>query len=165
MRTDVEQKAKQKNKQKSRRKVIADNSCKIIADNSGSITVETCLIMPIVLGVVVLAISLFLNLFLDSKISSNSYIKLYTYYEPELEADEAVIELSDKLTAGYDNMDVVTVHAIAKEGVVRLELSSSDKKRSGMYVYAGNKYKYNLEYNKCTPRLRRWQAFGDVIYE
>ena len=153
---DIE-KIKRENEIVSRRKHITDN---------GSTTVEMCIIMPVLLGLIVLTTGIFISLYVDIEIFSKSYTQLYTYYQPNMNELEMKSDLEEELVKHYDGkVDVLTVYTCTENGVIEVKLKSFDSGPEGLYVYGGGEFSYNLEYDKCTSRLRRWQLLGDIVCE
>lgn len=124
--------------------MIKDN----IKNNRGSTTVEMCLIMPIVLGIVVLCMALLVNTIVDGKAQEVAYSTIYTYE----------VNMDGKNVANADNENI---KIYTEKGLVKVQPSGI----KGILGYSNPIVLYCTEYDKCTGRLRRWQAYGDIFQE
>ena len=106
-------------------------------DDSGSATVEISLIIPIVICIVFLLIRLFLDGIHEGLIYQEGYTNVYTFSQFD----------TDKTTQSCEF-----------EGG---SLLCND----GNVTFAGDGFSFTTEYLLCTPRLRRWQLYGDVILQ
>ncbi len=127
--------------------------------NKGSITVEMCLVMPLVLVVVFNMIMVIMNLINQSVIQGNSYVSLYSYSE-ESDAifNEAYLEQTIDERLVLNSADCDTQIEISDEEV-NVNIVNVDK------VNSLNNVSYKTEEGKGTTRLRRWQLYGDVLQE
>ncbi|MDE6025109.1 MAG: pilus assembly protein [Lachnospiraceae bacterium] len=114
--------------------------------NSGSTTVEMCLVMPIVFIVIVLCIALLVNSSVDMKAQQMAYSTIYTY---DVDMDNKDINIENRWKL------------YTEKGFVKAE----PKDIRGILGYSNQIVLYCTEYNKCTERLRRWQAYGDIFQE
>ena len=93
--------------------------------NKGSSVVELSLIMPIIFGVLVMVIMLFLDTVRDGLVQQDGYSTIYTY-KPE-----------------------------KTEGVIK----------NHNYIYEEDGHVFITEVDVCSDRLRRWQVYGNIIWE
>lgn len=130
----------------------------LIRDNRGSIAVEMSLLMPIVIGVVMMLILLIVK-----------GVK-----------EGASLGVSQVVAYEYGNMEDEKTHGDAFEELKNMDLLKEAKgsiDKGDDYILAtvseqeyGEKYSVGIERCKrewriCTSRLRRWQLYGDVLYE
>lgn len=117
-------------------------------NNRGSTTVEVCFVIPIVLAVIVLCISLLVNTIIDIKAQEMAYSTIYTY-AINTENKEAV------------NLNKQKIKIKNEKGFIKAQPSGI----KGILKYSNPIVLYCTEYDKCTERLRRWQAYGDIFQE
>ena len=131
------------------KKILGNKTLK----KKGSTTVEMCIIMPIILSLLVLFIFLFLSGANEGIVQGSTYMTLYTYE--------------------------LTGNMIEKEGILQGETQILGEKMAWeikLYMKKGNVYAkaqklgerdriYGTEYGLCTSRLRRWQLYGDILWE
>lgn len=111
--------------------------------NSGSTTVEMCFVMPVVVVITIFCLMLLLIPVNDIKTQEMSYSAIYTY------------------SGSADNITNEQIMLYEENGVV-YGCAKSIKEP----LYSKNReVTYNTEYDKCTPRLRRWQMYGDIFQE
>lgn len=121
-----------------------------IADNRGSATIEISLIMPIIIYIVVNIIFLNLDSVNDVVIHGEVYTSLYTYDESK---DIALVEsnieneISSRLVGGLKMPDI-----------------NVSKQDNSIGIAVGN-VSGRTECGVCTERLRRWQMYGDILWE
>lgn len=121
-----------------------------IAGNRGSATVEISLIMPIIIYIVVNIIFLNLDSVNDGVIHGEVYTSLYTYDESK---DIALVEsnieneISSRLVGGLKMPDI-----------------NVSKQDNSIGIAVGN-VSGRTECGVCTERLRRWQMYGDILWE
>ncbi|MCM1287853.1 MAG: hypothetical protein NC240_06035 [Clostridium sp.] len=115
---------------------------KTIYKNSGSTTVEMCFVMPIVIFVTIFCLMLLLMPVHDIQMQELSYSAIYTY-----SGDGSVI--NEQIRVYEENG---FVYGCAKQ--IKAPLQYKDREIT-----------YKTEYDKCTPRLRRWQMYGDIFQE
>ena len=121
-----------------------------IAGNRGSATVEISLIMPIIIYIVINIIFLKLDSVNDGVIHGEVYTSLYTYDESK---DIALVEsnieneISSRLVGGLKMPDI-----------------NVSKQDNSIGIFAGN-VNGETECGVCTERLRRWQMYGDILWE
>ena len=129
-----------------------------LEDDRGSITLELCFVMPIVIGVVMMLIFITLRGLNEGIALGKSQVMVYQYSE----ADSRQLSLSDslKLNSGI-MLDEVSGSLTADKEAISLYVNSSDKE--SMYSVSGIGCK--REWKLCTKRLRRWQLYGDVLCE
>ncbi len=139
---------KRRNNRKIDSKISRKNKKTNNRDNRGSTTVELCFVMPIVLGVIVLCISLLVNTIIDIKAQEMAYSSIYTY---AINTDS-----KDAVNFNYQKIKIKN-----EKGLVKAQPSGI----RGILKYRNPIVLYCTEYDKCTERLRRWQAYGDIFQE
>ena len=130
--------------------------------NRGSTTVEMCFVMPIILGILVMVIYLMFDAVNDSIVRGNCYTAIYTYREVKGR------DLAGALTEGIGETMIgsdegLSVTAGPGKGSVMARVTSDGDE--GGYVYRVKSMKFETEYDKTTDRLRRWQFYGNVLWE
>ena len=116
---------------------------KTINKNSGSTTVEMCFVMPIVIVVTIFCLMLLLMPVHDIQTQEQSYSAIYTY------SGDSGNLVNEQIRVYEENGFVY--------GCARQIKASSH--------YKNREITYKTEYDKCTPRLRRWQMYGDIFQE
>ncbi len=131
-------------------------------DNRGSITVEMCFVMPIVIGIVMMLVMIILRGLNEGIALGSVQVLIYEYSDidegsgitydrvNDIEKLEGNMVL-DQIAGGFD---------IGKESISLVVESSLDTNN-----YAMSSQNCKRERNKCTQRLRRWQLYGDVLCE
>lgn len=122
----------------------------IIRDNKGSATIEISLIMPIILCILAMFILLFIDSVSDGIIHGEIYTAIYTYDETVGSAhmdNEVRSRLSDMLLGQEEKLDIMVV-----------------KTNDSIGINADGIHR-KTEYGICTERLRRWQLYGDILWE
>ena len=110
--------------------------------NKGSSVVEMSLIMPIIFSIVVMVIFLFLDTVRDGLVQQEGYSVIYTYQEG----------------AGlYEQLE---------------EMKNAETRDAGQAVISDGNYRYEkeghvciTEVDVCSNRLRRWQVYGNIVWE
>lgn len=117
--------------------------------NRGSAIVEISLIMPIIFGVIFLLLMLYIDTIKDSQTCREGYSMLYTYYENNM--------------ADADNAGQIFVNNTK---------SDSTEQANGTFAildkhccYEKNEHIFMREIDLSSSRLRRWQFYGDTIFE
>lgn len=110
--------------------------------NKGSSVVEMSLIMPIIFGIVVMVIFLFLDTVRDGLVQQEGYSVIYTYQEG--------VGLREQLE----------------------EMKNAKTRDAGQAVISDGNYRYEkeghvciTEVDVCSNRLRRWQVYGNIVWE
>lgn len=116
---------------------------KVINENSGSTTVEMCFVMPVVVVIIIFCLMLLLTPINDIKAQETSYSAIYTY--------------------SGDVEDIINEQIMLYEENGFVYGCAKCKKESS--YYKNREVTYRTEYDKCTPRLRRWQMYGDIFQE
>lgn len=111
--------------------------------NLGSTTIEMCFVMPVVVVITIFCLMLLLIPVNDIKRQEMSYSAIYTY------SGDAENNINEQLMLYEENGFVCGNAKSIKESV----------------YYKNKKVTYKTEYDKCTPRLRRWQMYGDIFQE
>ena len=130
--------------------------------NKGSATLEAVLIMPIILIVIVMVIYLFFDCINDSTVRARMYELLYTYSEMEGPMDENVNEAVNDVPVG--NGENSAVWGRDKHGIY-VKTRGMEISANGSYGYVSDSMTYRTEYDQCADRLRRWQLYGDILWE
>lgn len=115
----------------------------MINKNSGSTTVEMCFVMPVVVVITIFCLMLLLAPINDIKAQEMAYSAIYTY--------------------SGDAEDIINEQIMLYEENGFVYGSAKCKKESS--YYKNREVTYKTEYDKCTPRLRRWQMYGDIFQE
>lgn len=110
--------------------------------NKGSSVVEMSLIMPIIFSIVVMVIFLFLDTVRDGLVQQEGYSVIYTYQEG----------------AGlHEQLE---------------EMKNAETRDAGQTVISDGNYRYEkeghvciTEVDVCSNRLRRWQVYGNIVWE
>ncbi len=134
----------------------------LATNNRGSITIEMCFVMPVVIGVVMMLIMTILRGLNEGVALGSTQTLIYQFSDIDEGSgitDDRVKDIEkleesmvlDKITGGFD----ITTDSI--ELKVESCLSPSN--------YAMSSQNCRRERNKCTQRLRRWQLYGDVLCE
>lgn len=134
----------------------------LATDNRGSITIEMCFVMPVVIGVVMMLIMTILRGLNEGVALGSTQTLIYQFSDIDEGSgitDDRVKDIEkleesmvlDKITGGFD----ITTDSI--ELKVESCLPPSN--------YAMSFQSCRRERNKCTQRLRRWQLYGDVLCE
>ena len=121
------------------------------------------LIMPIILVVLVMVIYLVFDCINDSAVRADLYTELYSYSErgmsmPQKNADNPV----DRTYVGEgENREIW-----GKDGQgIYVSVNGGKAHANGTYSYVSDSVTYKTEYKKCEDRLRRWQLYGDILWE
>lgn len=109
-------------------------------NNRGSSVVEISLIMPIIFGVLVLVLFLFLDTIKDGLVQQDGYCIIYTYKKES----DAQSESGDPVKEQEEGTGHIT---------------------DGRYRYENNGHVFITETDVCTDRLRRWQVYGNIVWE
>lgn len=123
-------------------------------ENKGSATVETSIIIPVILFVIVLIIRLYIRLIDEGAVFGNTYKELYLY---GVESGEQYVE--DEMN------EMLSMVVLDKDSSYGVNVNSTSGVVSMVSSYNEHTLRSSTEYNKCTSRLRRWQVYGDVICE
>ena len=128
----------------------------------GSATLELVLIMPIILAVILMVIYLIFDSINDSYTRADIYQYLYTY-----DGREAPMKIAEEMNINrlpVGRGENTAYRGRDKNGVY-VELSPGQRTAGGEYQYVADSATYRVEYGKCEERLRRWQFYGDVLWE
>lgn len=117
--------------------------------NDGSAVVEMSLIMPILFGICVLVLTIFLDTVEDSLTCMDGYSILYTYDENGLseiwDHNQMINQSENPEETAYENgVGIIMDHQLRYE------------KKGHTFI---------METGVCSSRLRRWQLYGDIIFE
>lgn len=130
----------------------------LVRDNAGSITVEMSLLMPIVLGVVMMLILLIVKGVKEGASLGISQVVAYEY--ENIDGDKTEGDVFEELK----NIDLLKeAKGSIDEGVNYIIATVSGEDHGGKYSVGMMRCK--REWRLCTGRLRRWQLYGDVLYE
>lgn len=106
-------------------------------DDSGSATVEISLIIPIVICIVFMLIGLFLDGIQEGIIYKEGYTNVYTF--SQFDTDKTIQSCEFEARSLLCN--------------------------DGNVTFTFDDFSFTTEYLLCTPRLRRWQLYGDILCE
>jgi len=142
---------------------VADVEANMKEKNKGSAVIEVCMIMPLLLGIIVLCIFLFIDSINDSVIRSDAYATLYTYNinaDADEEREECIININNHLIGVFCLEDI---DISEDDGEISLSVKSDYISGGNLHQYITEDKKYKTEYELCTKRLRRWQLYGDFV--
>ena len=118
--------------------------------------------MPLLIILIVLIVSLFIDTINDSSLRAASYDYLYTYNKEneKITGTPDSTEFSHTIIGNADTSAGVS----ASGGEISVYLYHMERKVNGGYG-AGSSAEYKTEYDKTTGRLRRWQLYGNYLWE
>lgn len=126
-------------------------------NNHGVIVVETSIIMPLILGVIFIAIFGFVYVYNVETARSELYSALYTI------PPESIGNTGNDTTGSEDEI---------REDLIQCDPQIVPIYMDGNIIWACNLDLYDqsvilvkTEYGLCTDRLRRWQLYGDFAEE
>lgn len=130
----------------------------LIKNNTGSITVEMCFVMPVVIGVIMMLILLIIRGLNEGTALGTSQVMVYEYSDFE--------EAKSTGTADGKDLEGIMLDQVVgsfelEEDSIRANVRSSEKGK----IYSISIVGCNRERNLCTARLRRWQLYGNVLRE
>lgn len=102
-----------------------------------------CFVMPVVAVITIFCLMLLLIPVNDIKVQEMSYSAIYTY------------------SGGAEDMINEQIMLYEEHGFVY----GCAKCIKEFSHYKNREVTYKTEYDKCTPRLRRWQMYGDIFQE
>ena len=132
-------------------------------NNKGYATLEITLIMPLLVLLAVMIICIFIDSINDGASRAESYEFLYTYTKDDGKMNSETgreYSFSHMLIGGASTEPEVSDSG----GEVKVSLYHMARKVSGGYT-SGSRAEYKTEYDKTTGRLRRWQLYGDYLWE
>ena len=138
---------------------------KSVNGNEGTAVVEATFIIPVVVFIVVAVIFLFLDVINDAVIQGNVYYELYTISNAD-DLNTFKGELEQKIEneiIGVGNKPNICPGL--SSGNLFCEINAKEGLGGKIYRYQGKKINFKREYDKCTDRLRRWQLYGDILWE
>ncbi|MBQ9232755.1 MAG: hypothetical protein IJ167_01790 [Lachnospiraceae bacterium] len=132
-------------------------------NNSGSTIIEVSLIMPIVIAIIVSVIFIFMDVINDAIIQGNGYCGIYliSVGDSEESIENTIYSKINEEIVGVGNVPYLSLESVDGEIAVYIYIN----KNGDTYTYQGENVCYKREFNKCTQRLRRWQLYGDVLWE
>ncbi len=128
---------------------------RIVRDDKGSITIEMCLVMPIVIGVVMMLILLILRGLNEGVALGTSQVMVYEYSASEKNMEGDLEKLQNAMM-----MAQVQGSLKVRDDEISVTVGS-DKEGINSISTVGCAREWEL----CTDRLRRWQLYGDVLCE
>lgn len=133
-------------------------------NNCGSATIEMCFVMPVILFIIVIIISLFLDSVNDGIIRGNIYTALYSYDEGD---DIGIMQHSVEKDINTSAIGSVypAMNAYGNNNEVGIDMLGNSGTSGGAYIYEPDSMRYSVESGVCTMRLRRWQMYGDILWE
>ena len=111
-------------------------------DNKGSSVVELSIIMPVIISILIMVIFLFVDTIRDGLVQQDGYSVIYTYQEKG-----GWKENSGQMRKNEESEET---HAVISDGLCRFE------KEGHVFV---------TEVGVCSNRLRRWQVYGNIVWE
>lgn len=127
-------------------------------DNRGSITIEMCFVMPIVIGIIMIVIFLILKGANEGAALGASQVVVYEFGDLPEGADESTglkqLQASIMLDSVNGKIDI-------EKDLISVSVSSMDEGE----IYSIQEVGCTREWQVCTDRLRRWQLYGDVLCE
>jgi len=130
-------------------------------ENKGYITIEMCLVMPVVIGIIMMLVMLILKAGNEGMALGLSQLVTYNISDDSFKQEE-LWSLSEQLRlnnmVGFDNLSGT---AKLSENELRVMVKSSKEAND----YSISPVECVREWNMCTDRLRRWQLYGDVLCE
>ncbi|MBR4515065.1 MAG: pilus assembly protein [Lachnospiraceae bacterium] len=132
-------------------------------DNKGYATLELTLIMPLLILMIVMIAGIFIDAINDGDVRAKSYVYLYTYTKDSNKNEtgsETGLPFGHAVIGGADTGASVN----ASGGEVSVSLYHVERSVRGGYT-AGSSTEYKTEYDKTSGRLRRWQLYGDYLWE
>lgn len=129
--------------------------------NKGYITIEMCMVMPIIIGVIMLLIMLILRAGNEGMALGISQVVAYGISGESFSMDEE--DASDELTQldKLPALEKVQGYVSVKEDELKVDVRGGEEG----YAYSMTQVGCVREWNMCTDRLRRWQLYGDVLCE
>lgn len=125
--------------------------------NKGSVVLEMCFVIPVVVMIIFMVISLYVIGLSDCIIMGEAYTTLYSYcsdFEPEEEKEI----LEEKFREELMNSNFVQgISIYSDSGSIKISVNKEKGK--------GETTVFSREFDVCTERLRRWQMYGDVILQ
>ncbi len=118
-------------------------------NNRGSAVVEMSLIVPILFGIFVLVLTLFLDTVRDSLIQQEGHTQLYTF-------DERLLRGSSNGNLQVQNHEQLQAPDYENEIGILMDHK---------YLYEKEGHCFSMETGVCCSRLRRWQLYGNIIWE
>ena len=134
-------------------------------NNKGMATIEVTFIMPILIFIICAILFLFLDIINDGIVQGEAYVRLYAISVGD-DADSisaALIKEYEEKVVGTGNTPKVSVGT--DDGKIFADIDGSSNAGGNIYNYQGVKRLYEREYELCTDRLRRWQLYGDILWE
>lgn len=132
---------------------------KIINNNRGSITVEMCFVMPVVIAVVMILIFITLRGLNEGTVLGVSQLMVYEYSERETDVGKGTGSSGNELQDGI-MLDLVVGSFFVDENGISASVRSCENE-----LYSISTMGCTRERNLCTDRLRRWQLYGNVLRE
>lgn len=128
-----------------------------LEDNKGSITVEMCFVMPVVIGVIMMLIVILLRGVEEGDVLGKGQLLVYEY--SDLQGSENITVAND----AFENSSWpggVECNFVVEENMVRVGIKSGDLVPD---TYSISPMRCSRQRNLCTQRLRRWQLYGNVL--
>lgn len=133
-------------------------------DDCGSATVEMCFVMPVILFIIINMIFLFLDSVNDGIIRGNIYTALYSYDE-DGNVEVMQCSLEEDIRKTIIGNTYPAINAYSDDGEVGIDVRGDSNVPGELYIYEPEDMRYSVETGVCTSRLRRWQMYGDILWE
>ncbi len=134
--------------------------CTIDNENRGSITIEMCFVMPIVVAIVMMLIMLIMKGLNEGNALGTAQDMVYEYndFNEGGKLSDLPVEDIEQLKKSV-MLDQITGDFDIEEDSISLSVGSLEGKSLHSIATIG----CCRERNKCTDRLRRWQLYGNVL--
>ncbi len=130
--------------------------------NRGSATVELVFIMPLLLWVMVLVIYLMFDMINDSYVQEQVYTEIYTYKDRGDTMEREMDGIINGCPVGQG--DNKALWGRDHDGVY-VKVKGNKIPSNAAYRYVSDSVTYKTEIGVCEERLRRWQFYGDILWE
>lgn len=132
----------------------------LVDENRGSITIEMCFVMPIVVTVIMLLIMLIMRGLNEGNALGAAQSMVYEY--SDFKDGDKLFNAPGEDIKQLENsimLDRITGSFNITEDSIRLGIGSMNEDDLHSISSVG----CSRERNKCTDRLRRWQLYGNVL--
>ncbi|MGN0436306.1 MAG: hypothetical protein ACI4D8_06750 [Wujia sp.] len=131
--------------------------------NKGSATVELCLVAPIFLFIVCMFIGVFIKGINEGVIRGKAYVNLFSC--DFRDDSENINNYFEHIYSGESGLSAAQLMAVEQEqGIIELKVSTRDDGIWNRINPVAGQLGFSLE-DKAVDRLRRWQLYGDVLWE
>ncbi len=134
--------------------------CALVDENRGSITIEMCFVMPIVVAVVMMLIMVIMRGVNEGNVLGAAQSMVYEY--SDFDDGDKLFHAPKEDIEQLENsiiLDQVRGSFNITEDSISLDVGSMEDDDLHSISTMG----CQRERNKCTDRLRRWQLYGNVL--